>query len=505
MNTDASVTTRRRLALGDAMRATTDLEAIVGKGNVLGDAVTLQEYSGDLSFVPRVRPWCVVKPSSAAQVQDVVKWANATRTPLVPVSSGPPHFRGDTVPGAGGAVVVDLSGMKKIRHVDPINWVAMVEPGVTFGELQTELRKAGLTAYLPLAPRASKSVVGSMLEREPITTPNYHWDALDPLLCAEMVLGTGDMMRTGEAAGPDTVEEQWEIGKAQMNPTGPGQYDQNRLISGAQGTIGLVTWASLKCRPLPDVTRAFFVLSPVLEPLIDLTYQLGNARLGYHCFIVNGLNLACLMAHDSADVARLAAALPRWILVLSLEGAGPLATDKVEYQEADLGDLAKARGLQFVETLEGIRGEDLRTALLVPSAEPYWKLRAKGGVHELFFLTTLDQAPRFVATVDDLVAAEGLPAGDIGVYLQMTAQGTSCHCEFDLYYDPAKTAEVERTKKLAAKAGEDLLKAGAFFSRPYGEWAKLAYAQAPSTTILHRKIKNIFDPGNILNPGKLCF
>ena len=47
--------------------------------------------------------------------------------------------------------------------------------------------------------------------------------------------------------------------------------------------------------------------------------------------------------------------------------------------------------------------------------------------------------------------------------------------------------------------------AGAFFSRPYGDWAAMAYGQATTTTILHRKVKNIFDPGNVLNPGKLCF
>jgi len=494
-----------RFALEDVMRVTKDLEAVFGKDNVLEDAATLDQYSGDLSFVPPVRPRCVVKPSNRAQVQQLVRWANETLTPLVPVSSGPPHLRGDTVPGAGGAVVVDLSGMKKIRHIDQVNWVAMVEPGVTYGELQAELERAGLTAYLPLAPRASKSVVGSMLEREPITTPNYHWDALDPLLCAEIVLGTGDMIRTGEAAGPDTVEEQWEIGKAQMNPTGPGQYDQNRLISGAQGTIGLVTWATLKCRPLPERTRAFLVPSPTLEPLIELTYRLGMARLGYHCFIVNGLNLACLVAQDPAEIARLAAALPRWVLVFSLEGSGPLAADKVGYQEADFKDLLAGAGLQAAEALDSVEAEELRAALLAPSAEPYWKLRAKGAVSELFFLTTLDQTPRFFKAVETLAAVQGFPAGSIGVYLQMTAQGTSCHCEFDFYFDPTQIAEVEKTKGLAAKAAEDLLRAGAFFSRPYGEWAKLAYGQAATTTILHRKIKNIFDPSGILNPGKLCF
>ena len=487
------------------MRARSDLEAIVGGGNVLDDAATVEAYAGDHSFVAPVRPRCVVRPHEAAQVQQLVKWANDTSTPLVPVSSGGPHFRGDTVPSTGGGVVVDFSGMKRIRRVDAANWVAMVEPGVTYGELQAELQKVGLTAYLPLAPRASKSVVGSMLEREPITTPNYHWDALDPMLCAEIVLGTGDMIRTGEAAGPDSTEEQWEIGKAHMSPLGPGQYDQNRLISGAQGTIGLVTWATLKCRPLPDRASAFLVPSPALDPLLELSHQVVKARLGYHCFIVNALNLACLAAQDSADIARLSKALTRWILVLSVEGSGDLADDKVEYQVADFQDLVAANGLQATEALEGIEAEALRLALLAPSSEPYWKLRAKGAVQELFFLTTLDKTPRFVAAVDGLASAGEFPAGDIGVYLQMTAQGTSCHCEFDFYYDPAKAADVDKTKRLAATSSEEVLKIGAFFSRPYGPWAKLAYGQAATTTILHRKIKGIFDPSGILNPGKLCF
>jgi FAD/FMN-containing dehydrogenase len=477
----------------------------VGDANVSDDPATLLAYSKDESFVSQTRPACVVKPQSADEVKELVKVANETLTPLVPVSSGPPHFRGDTVPSTGGAVVVDLSGMKKIRRIDPVNWVAMVEPGVTYGELQNELQKVGLTAYLPLCPRVSKSVVGSMLEREPITTPNYHWDALDPLLCAEMVLGTGDMLRTGEAAGPDTTEEQWEIGKAQMHPTGPGQYDQGRLISGAQGTIGVVTWATLKCRPLPDITRSFFVPSQTLEPLIGLTYELGKARLGYHCFIVNALNLACLTSQDPREIVRLSKTLPRWILILTLEGAGELAADKVQYQEADLRDLVAAATLEAAETIEGISAEGLRASLLAPSAEPYWKLRRKGGVHELFFLTTLDETPQFSGAMDSLAALADFPAEQIGVYLQMTAQGTSCHCEFDFYYDPADAAEVEKTQRLATRSSEDLLKAGAFFSRPYGPWAKLAYGQAPSTTILHRKIKGIFDPSSILNPGKLCF
>ena len=65
-----------------------------------------------------VKPACVVKPRNTDDVKQLVNLANETLTPLVSVSSGPPHFRGDTVPGTGGAVIVDLSGMKKIVRVN---------------------------------------------------------------------------------------------------------------------------------------------------------------------------------------------------------------------------------------------------------------------------------------------------------------------------------------------------------------------------------------------------
>ena len=108
---------------------------IVGARNVKDDQATLDAYAGDMSFVNSVKPAYVAKPANAEAIQKLVSLANKTLTPLVPVSSGPPHFRGDTVPGTGGALVVDLSRMKKIVFVDRPRRVAMVEPGVTFGEL----------------------------------------------------------------------------------------------------------------------------------------------------------------------------------------------------------------------------------------------------------------------------------------------------------------------------------------------------------------------------------
>ncbi len=198
------------------------LASAISPGLISVNRAELDSYSHDISFVNQVRPASVVRPKTAADIHKIVKFANETRTPLVPVSSGPPHFRGDSVPSVGGAVIVDMSGMKTIMLVDRKRRVAMCEPGVTFGELIPEVEKVGLRLNMPLLPRASKSVVGSILEREPVIMPKYQWDISDPLACAEIVFGTGDEFRTGQAAGPGSIPEQWAVGGVQKAPYGPG-------------------------------------------------------------------------------------------------------------------------------------------------------------------------------------------------------------------------------------------------------------------------------------------
>ena len=482
-----------------------ELAKIVGQENVLDNPQILKEYSRDCSFTPPKKPACVVKPANIEELQGVVKWANDKRTALVPVSSGAPHFRGDTVPGVEGAVIVDLRRMNKIIRVDRANRVAIVEPGVTFSELQAELARVGMCAYLPLAPRSTKSVLSSVLEREPITMPGLHFDSTDPMLCAEIVFGTGDKIRTGEAAGPDTLEKQWEIGKAQMSPFGPTQMDPQRLVSGAQGTIGIVTWMSLKTRFISELSRAFLVPSDSLEPLIELSYKLTRIRFTGNIFILNRLNLACLLRRTSMEIAALNDKLPPWVMFVSCEGYGPLPEEKVQYLEADLKELAGSYGLKIQAELGEAKAGELASLLAGPSPEPYWKLRLKGGFDEVFFLTTQGKTPEFARIMAETAQQQGYPARNIGVYLQPVAQGTSCHCEFDLYYDPANPAESEKTRKFVLEVADKMEARGAFFSRPYRELAEVAYRRSRDTAEMQKKIKAIFDPNGILNPGKLCF
>jgi len=482
------------------------LVKIVGAGNVTYEQARLDKYSRDISFVNTVKPACVVKPRNADDIKQLVNLANETLTPLVSVSSGPPHFRGDTVPGTGGAVIIDLSGMRKIIRVDRFHRVAMVEAGVTFEELIPMAEKEGIRLNMPLLPRKSKSVVGSMLEREPVVMPKYQWDISDPLACLGVIFGNGEEFRTGQAAGPGTIEEQWAAGGVQKAPYGPGPIAFHRLIQGAQGTMGIVTWASMRCELLPSLEEPFVVGSSYLDRLFELTHWLVRRRLANECFILNNTNLAAIFAKKwPGDYRDLRDALPPWVLFYNLAGYEYFPEDRVSYQIKDILGITQRLGVEAVKAVGGVSANEILKAVQQPSGEPYWKLRYKGACEDIFFLTIYDKLEGLIGVMNDLADKAGYPASDVGVYIQPIVQGTSCHCEFNLFYAPANPGELNRVKELSTLAVKNLMAQGAFFSRPYGESARMIMNKDAATVVALAKVKKILDPNNVMNPGKLCF
>ncbi len=482
-----------------------ELIEIVGDNNVLDDPETLDTYSSDYSFVSSRKPWFVVKARNADEVQRIVEWANRTATPLVPVSSGPPHFRGDTVPSEEGAVIVDLSEMKQIISIDGKNRMVVVEPGVTYSQLQSELAKEGLRLSMPLLPRCNKSVVASLIEREPTLIPKYRWLSADPLRCLEIVWGNGDRMMTGEVGNFPSIEAAREKYLSLLNPRGPAQLDYYRLVQAAQGTMGIVTWTVLRCEKLPKVQKLFLVPAKRLDELLDFAYRLLRFRFGDEFLFLNSSNLASILGEGADGIKALRDELPLWVLILSVSGRDMLPEEKLEFLEKDITDIAQQFGLRLMSSVPGASSGQVLEAILSPSKEPYWKLGYKGGCQDIFFLTTLNRTPEFVRTMYSVAEAQGYPTSDIGIYIQPVHQGVSCHCEFSLPYDRSSQIEVTKMQGLFAEASEQLLKEGAFFSRPYGTWADMVYSKDAQTTMVLKKVKDIFDPNHVMNAGKLCF
>jgi FAD/FMN-containing dehydrogenase len=395
--------------------------------------------------------------------------------------------------------------MKRVLKIDRRNRLALIEPGVTYGQLQSALRKEGLRIVMPLLPRANKSVIACLLEREPVTSSKYQWNLLEPLRSLEIVWGNGDKFYSGSGTFRGEKEEDWQQGLVPLQGPGPGQLDFYKFVSAAQGSMGIVTWASVKCEVFPEFRKLFFVPAQKLDEVIDFTYKLLKFRFGDEVFIVNNACLAYLLANDPDEAEALKATLPAWTVVVGIAGGQILARERVEAQEHDIRDIAQQFGLTIMPSVQGCRGGELLDLLSEPSQEPYWKLRYKGGAQEIFFLTTLDKTPDYVTTMYSAANEQQYPVPDIGVYIQPVHQGVGCHCEFILPFNQQDQAETLRTQELFRDASQRLFRQKAYFSRPYGIWADMVYNADARTTIVTRKVKDIFDPNHVMNPGKLCF
>jgi FAD/FMN-containing dehydrogenase len=447
-------------------------------------------------------PSQVVRPSDVKEIQDLVKRGNEDGLHLVPVSSAAPHGKGG-INCAVDHVAVDLSGWKKIHSVDRRNRVCMIDPGVTYGELLEALAPHGLTVSMPLAPRAGKSVLAAVMDREPSTWPNKQWDAGDPAGSLEFVFGTGDLFRTGSAGGPGTLESQRASGGAQKAPLGPSQTDFHRVLQGAQGSMGIIAWMTLRAEVKPLRERPLLIGADELTRLSPYVYKVQRSWLGEHSFILNRTAAAMLMSYgDPAGFAKIRASLPAFVCLQNIAGFARRPESRLDYQLKDILDIAGVAGVAPVESIGEVSASGLLQTATSPGGERDWRHALAGHCLRVFFLSTLDRAPGHLHIMEGLAAAHGVAEDRLGVYLQPVVQNHACHLEFMAPFDPADSTQVARMKELEARAVAELASAGAFFSRPYGAAERAAFTRNVPNFELLKKIKGIFDPGRVLNPGK---
>lgn len=481
-----------------------ELIGIVGAENASDDPEVLSSYSKDSSVSSPRLPDYVVRPKSAEEVQGIVKLANEYRLPIVPCSSGV-HSDGNTIPSQGG-IILDLRRMNKILGISGRTRMARVEPGVTWGKLQSELEKHGLMALNPLLPHPMKSVLTSHLEREPMLIPKFEYS--DNFVTAEVVLPEGEIFRTGSACVPGFPDKSLAEG---VNPGGPGNTTWGWILRGAQGTMGVVTWAQVKIRPRPKIDKTFIIPFKRIEDAIQLVYRIQRRMIGEECLILNGLNLAAILAkHWPEDFDSLRGMLSPWIVLLVLGGGWRCPEEKIEYEEEGLQEAAVELHVpelpNSVPALPGVERElprMLRGAW--PEGKTYWKFADKGACQDLFFHTTLNKAPAFIQAISQLSGKHGYSIDDIGFYLQPLEYARACHFECNFYYHPDAPDAVGKIRDLFTEAAETSLDMGAFFTRPCGLIANLVYDRATSYTMALRKVKQLFDPNNVMSPGRLCF
>ncbi len=480
-----------------------ELTKIVGKGNLSNSEKILLKYSSDHSLVPPGLPDYVVWPRTSEQVGKVVKWCNKNNFPAVPVSSKV-HFNGGAIPRQGG-VIIDLSKMNKIFEIDEDIRKARFEAGVTWKQLTEALAKKGMRVIMPLLPHADRSVLSDFLEREVPTNTVYDYG--EPMQAFEVVWPNGEVFRLGSASVNGYPNSMSRGG----NPSGPG-IDFYRLVQGAQGTMGIVTWTNLKVAHMTKKDKVFFIPVNDLAYAIEFLYQLLPRRVGQEVVLLNNVDLATIIAADwPADFERLRAALPPWTLIIVASGLLRRPDEKIAYEENLLNQMVKNefRKLVLTDSLPGFPGLAGKMLSLLrnpwPSDKPYWKNLWKGNSQSLFFIARPIHAQKFVDIVQEVAAKHGYPIAEIGSYIQPIEHNRACQMEFTFFYDEADAAAKALIACLYRDAAQALFNEGALFTRPYGDLAPMVYERASGYTMALRRIKKVFDPNNIMNPGNLCF
>ena len=479
------------------------LRSVVREGTVSRDPADIGAFRQSNPIIDSaVTPSFVLRPSSVDELQGLLRLANEIGLNLTVSSSTGVHVKGGFAASEEN-ILIDPSHWRRIPWINRRNRVCQIEPGVTYGELLNSLEPYGMNVPMPLSPRLGKSVIASVMDREPTTWPNRQWDASDPVGSTEFIFGTGDVFRTGAAGGPGTLEQQRAVGGAQKSSQGPSQTDFHRVVQGSQGTMGVVTWITMRTELKPTVERPILLGADSLAALIPFVYDVQRQWLGEHSFVLNRTGTAMLVsARGGGEFEAIQSSLPRYVCLLNVAGFERMPKTRVEYQLNDIESIASKNGLGMTTSQGDVQARVLLYMATSTCGETDWRHRLKGHCLSLFFLTTLDRAAGLVDFFVDLAGQNSIHEESIGIYIQPIIQNHACHVELMCPFDPGAPGEVERMRRLEKEAVMEMARKEAFFSRPYGSAGDVVFGQNPLSYEVLKKMKIIFDPCRVLNRGK---
>lgn len=452
-------------------RAIQELTDVLGSENVLTAKADTLSYSYDGTHLSH-EPDVVVFPHSTKDVQAVMKTARRHHIPVFTRGSGT-GLSGGSIPLGGIALV--MTGMNQILEIDRADMLARVQPGVTTAELKKAVEAEGL--YYPPDPGSARiSTIGGNIAENAGGPRAFHYGITGQfVLGLEVVLVDGSVIRTG--------------GRTVKNVTG---YDLTSLFVGSEGTLGIVTEATLRLMPPPPPGRGTLVAS--FGDLRSLGAAIGAlaaspARptsiefLDRHC-------LAILEDHRPPEVVPGA--------------AGALICEVLDWPEA-----LPAR----LEALTDVCKQ--HDAVSVTGVIDEGRQRAIWGMREALSPTTarlrptkisedatvpIGKIPEFLADLEEI-------REQLKVDLMVFGHAGDGNFHPDVMCDERDEEEMRRVAQAIDGIFASALRHGGTLSGEHGiGLLKLPYmtdAIDEPTMRAMRLLKQTFDPDNLLNPGKL--
>ncbi|MBI4966120.1 MAG: FAD-binding protein [Desulfomonile tiedjei] len=451
------------------------LSDIVGSENMTASPVDCLAYSRDMSIHAGV-PQVIVFASDTEQVSRIVSLANAEKIPVVARGTG------SSVTGAvlavKGGVVLDFTRMNKVKEINKADGYAVVEPGVICNALNAKLAP---THFFPPDPGSAPiATIGGMIATNAsgVRAAKYG-TTKDYVKRLTVVLADGRVVRTGDLA-----------------PKSSAGYDLTHLFSSSEGTLGIITEATVKILPMPEY-EAFAKAS---FPDVD------SAGRAVERIFTTGMELATCEILDNIclEVARdaLKMDIPREVncqLFMGIDGP----KSAVQEQIKKIDEICKSvGGIENVWSDNPLEKAKLFAARggLVPAMS-----RLKPGYRLVplveDFGVPISRIPETIAEIQQIAKKVGFPVATFG----HIGDG-NLHATFIM--NPADAEEWEKVKGIALEFIDMTLRYGGTVSAEHGVgMAKSPYIgkQLGEGLNLMKTIKKAFDPNNILNPGKMGF
>jgi D-lactate dehydrogenase len=444
------------------------LRATFGAGGLVTDEAERLVYGYDNSRREAL-PDAVVFPVAHAQVVALVAACRAHRTALVARGRGT-NTTGATVPIEGG-IVASFERMNRVLSIDPGNRAAVVEPGVLNADLQSALKPHGLF-WPPDPTSAPYCTIGGNLACNAGGPRAVKYGATrDNVLALRAVTGTGEEFRCGAAT-----------------TKGAAGYDLTRLIVGSEGTLAVITEATLKLMPLPASTRTLRAIYTDIESAAAAVARImAQPATPSALEFLDAESLRLARAHGGDAVPEAGA-----LLLIEADGSETALDAAVEAisraaRGAGLIELALARNAGEIATLWAAR----------KALSPALRTLSPKKINE-DVVVPVSRIPELVAAMRALSDRHALPivcfghAGNGNVHVNLL---------------PRDEAELARAEACLREVFEVVIGLGGTLSGEHGiGLAKrdfLSLAVDATALGFMRRIKDAFDPDGILNPDKL--
>jgi len=470
------------------------LQEIVGSENISAARPVREAYvTKGIMEIKSLAPAVVVRPRSVEEVVAILRLANERKVPVVPHSGG--LSGGEATPMREGAVLLDLRRMNQIIEVDIDARYMLVEPGVTSAQAWKFMQEkySGYRPGIPDGAPPSATLVGDHLDRGFHFLSTKYGSAADAVLGLEVVLPTGEVVRTGSCASPKAKWfYRWMFGP-----------DLTGLFLGSQGTLGVVTKMAIKIFPMSKIRDVVaFGASDwkyLIDPCLDVlkTEKVDLAQGG------NYLLATCRRAKYRWPPSSKPDFLPKVWMNFEL---GADSKEELENIKRRIDEVLRNYQKQYGEENIFFWKLDMRSIaarLTKPNriSVPYAGHKG-GGLLFITWYVPWKDAAKFGEQAERLM--EKYKFSPV-IWLAAVDHGRQGLVMPIVLFDPKSSEELKAVEALDTEMTEKFLEMGGIPYRPSASvHAPMVMSKSIGYHSLLKRLKQVVDPNGIMHPGRLA-